>query len=248
MWATILEKAWAKVKGSYSNGEGGFISEGVRSLIGAPAFRYTATTLDTVDEIFRMIEAADELNYIMGCDTSGHGDDSDVNVCGLATSHAYSLLTAFTMTDSEGETHDMVVIRNPWGTTVDSAGRGYKDHTNWTDDLVSQVPYGLDPRTDGENGGMFVLPKRYLITEYGCIQAINIIFYRDDDGYTDDWYDGIDMDEEEHVYKWTIPEDAVLAPGDGFYFTVESYYSQVIPMDCFYRRSVGVSGHPLYYF
>jgi len=36
MWLPILEKAWAKVKGSYTNSEGGWMTEGMRALTGAP--------------------------------------------------------------------------------------------------------------------------------------------------------------------------------------------------------------------
>lgn len=40
MWAPILEKAWAKVKGSFEVSEGGFIVTGLRSLLGVPIFSY----------------------------------------------------------------------------------------------------------------------------------------------------------------------------------------------------------------
>ena len=36
MWSAITEKAWAKVKGAYSNADGGYIDSGVRALTGAP--------------------------------------------------------------------------------------------------------------------------------------------------------------------------------------------------------------------
>ena len=38
MWAPILEKAWAKVKGAYSNADGGMIVNGIRAVIGCPTF------------------------------------------------------------------------------------------------------------------------------------------------------------------------------------------------------------------
>ena len=36
MWANIVEKAWAKVKGAYANQDGGYIDNAVRSMTGAP--------------------------------------------------------------------------------------------------------------------------------------------------------------------------------------------------------------------
>jgi hypothetical protein len=40
MWAPILEKAWAKVKGSYENASGGHLPGSLRMLTGAPVFFY----------------------------------------------------------------------------------------------------------------------------------------------------------------------------------------------------------------
>ena len=40
MWAAILEKAWAKVRGNYVSADGGLIENGLHSLLGVPVFRY----------------------------------------------------------------------------------------------------------------------------------------------------------------------------------------------------------------
>ena len=44
MWAPIIEKAWAKVKGSYLNSDGGLLENGFRALTGAPVFTYDINT------------------------------------------------------------------------------------------------------------------------------------------------------------------------------------------------------------
>lgn len=41
LWAPILEKAWAKVKGDYDAADGGFVVSGLSSLTGSPAFHYS---------------------------------------------------------------------------------------------------------------------------------------------------------------------------------------------------------------
>lgn len=43
LWAAIIEKGWAKVKGSYDNSEGGFFPNGIRALTGVPVFFYLIT-------------------------------------------------------------------------------------------------------------------------------------------------------------------------------------------------------------
>ena len=40
MWISIVEKAWAKVKGSYFAAEGGFMENGLRALSGVPVVKY----------------------------------------------------------------------------------------------------------------------------------------------------------------------------------------------------------------
>ena len=38
MWAPVLEKAWAKVKGSYEDAEYGLFENGMRAVLGVPVF------------------------------------------------------------------------------------------------------------------------------------------------------------------------------------------------------------------
>ena len=45
MWAPILEKAWAKVKGSFEASEGGFVQTGLRSILGVPIFDYSVSDI-----------------------------------------------------------------------------------------------------------------------------------------------------------------------------------------------------------
>ena len=46
--------------------------------------------------------AADSANYLMGAGTAGNGDDTTRNECGIAMSHAYSILAAFNLTALDG--------------------------------------------------------------------------------------------------------------------------------------------------
>lgn len=40
LWGPILEKAFAKIKGSYSAVKGGYLVSGLRALTGAPVYNY----------------------------------------------------------------------------------------------------------------------------------------------------------------------------------------------------------------
>jgi len=98
------------------------------------------------DVLYETILAADSANYLMGAGTSGNGDNTEYNSCGIAMSHAYSILAAFNMTESDGSQHKMFLMRNPWGLTSYSKD-WHKGDSRWTDALVAQVPFGVDPRT-----------------------------------------------------------------------------------------------------
>ena len=45
MWGPILEKAWAKVRGSYTNADGGFTENGLRALTGSPVFIHSTYSM-----------------------------------------------------------------------------------------------------------------------------------------------------------------------------------------------------------
>jgi hypothetical protein len=47
MWAPILEKGWAKVKGDYESADGGFNVSGLRAVVGSPVFRYRTELIGT---------------------------------------------------------------------------------------------------------------------------------------------------------------------------------------------------------
>ena len=115
----------------------------------------------------------------MGMGTDGEGDDSMDNVCGIAKSHAYSLIGAFTMTDANGNDHDMVMVRNPWGMSTYTGDWNAED-SSWTQDLIDQVPHNIDPTASAADDGIFVAPKEYLRSSYKCMDEISIVHYMGD--------------------------------------------------------------------
>jgi len=86
----ILEKAWAKVNGSYENTITGFASEAFRCLTGAPVEFYSH---DYVEDIWDTIVEADKRNYII-CASAGKVNltNDDYNKMGLVSDHAYAVI------------------------------------------------------------------------------------------------------------------------------------------------------------
>jgi len=76
MWGPILEKAWAKVKGTYGIADAGLVQIGLTTLTGAPIMSHILTGMsDTdVDAFYLELVAADKANYLMGSGTRGTND------------------------------------------------------------------------------------------------------------------------------------------------------------------------------
>ena len=49
--------------------------------------------------VWEILKAGYDSNFIMGGAVHGDGDDTQTNSCGIAQSHAYSILSAFEVTD-----------------------------------------------------------------------------------------------------------------------------------------------------
>jgi len=140
MWAPILEKAWAKLKGSTeTSGNGGLIQNGLRATMGVPVFGYSvsdiAQTTSAYNEVFDILTNADIAGYPMGFGTVGNSDQ-DTNDCGIARMHAYSMITAFTMRDSSNREVQMLLMRNPWGKTY-YTGDWSENDRRWTSSMIS---------------------------------------------------------------------------------------------------------------
>jgi len=57
-----------------------------------------------------------------------------MNGCGIFQSHAYSIIDAFTMTDSRNNKINALLVRNPWGKTGYFGDYNAFD-TKWTHDM-----------------------------------------------------------------------------------------------------------------
>lgn len=163
IWGAVLEKAYAKLIGNYRKLSGGFLENGIRSLTGAPIISYEISELRNEDKVFDLLKAADSANYII-TSNSFLKQMSWQNGCGLVNFHAYSLMSVFNMTDSNNENFGCLLIRNPWGEEPYYNTSFNSSSSRWTNSLVAQVPFGIDPRTSQKSDGIFVVPIELLST------------------------------------------------------------------------------------
>ena len=114
------------MKGSYENADGGFSETGIRAFVGCPVYGYSnADNTEFPEEVWEFLKTSDELDWILSATTNG-GSDEKKNECGIAMSHAYSIISIFTV----GE-HNLAMIRNPWGRTDYTEDWNFED-PNWT--------------------------------------------------------------------------------------------------------------------
>ena len=113
----ILEKAWAKVYGSYQRIEGGTIGEALPALTGAPTDMIIHDDIANKENLWKEILAADKRQYVIATSVSSdkqHKTQESIKTMGLVDSHAYSLISAHVV-QKGSLTVRLLKIRNPWG-------------------------------------------------------------------------------------------------------------------------------------
>ena len=87
VWPALLEKAFAKVKGSYDMSDGGFVETGLRTLLCAPVESYRSATDITntaeADAMWQYLKDAEDSGYILGAGTVGTSSNQYNNECGI---------------------------------------------------------------------------------------------------------------------------------------------------------------------
>uniref|UniRef100_A0A8R1I4C6 Calpain catalytic domain-containing protein n=1 Tax=Caenorhabditis japonica TaxID=281687 RepID=A0A8R1I4C6_CAEJA len=120
LWVPLIEKALAKVFGSYSKLHGASLAQGLTILTGASCVNYTCPpqprTVDDVDTFWVQLVSSKESGFLMCCHCGALEDpiaEAEFKTMGLLTNHAYSILDVI-----HESGHRLLRIRNPWGQFV----------------------------------------------------------------------------------------------------------------------------------
>ena len=145
LWVLILEKAWAKLYGSYAKIEAGLTREVLHDLTGGPT-EYFLTQDDDPEKIWDAILKADQAGFAMTCGSGDLADGADLlTSSGLVGSHAYTLLSAIILHTSSGPRR-LVRLRNPWG-EAEWKGEWSDESSVWTEELKKKA--GWENKNDG---------------------------------------------------------------------------------------------------
>lgn len=149
-WCALLEKAYAKLNGSYGAIEGGLPSEAMEDFTGGISEMYLLS--EVPQNLFSILLKAYEANSMINCGILKKIEPEESEVIGLAGTHAYSITKVqFIEEQYTGGKIKMVRVRNPWGTAFEWNGPWSDWSPEWN--LISKqdkVSMGLTFNIEGE--------------------------------------------------------------------------------------------------
>jgi calpain len=122
MWVPLMEKAFAKLHGSYGSLIGGNTNEGFVDLTGG--FSETFEVRKDDKSLWKIISNSINQRWLLGCACTGGAKDTGM---GILTGHAYTILRALKF---QGE--KLIQFRNPWGRKEWTGKWGDYDTARWT--------------------------------------------------------------------------------------------------------------------
>ncbi|XP_070491608.1 calpain-A isoform X2 [Chironomus tepperi] len=132
-WSALLEKAYAKLHGSYEALKGGTTCEALEDFTGGVTEMYELK--EAPSNLFNIIEKGFERNSMMGCSIE---PDPNVNEAetpqGLVRGHAYSITKAQLVdivTPNTTGKIPLLRLRNPWGNDVEWNGAWSDKSAEW---------------------------------------------------------------------------------------------------------------------
>ncbi|CAD8195841.1 unnamed protein product [Paramecium octaurelia] len=135
MWVILLEKAWAKIFGSYGNIISGDPREVIASITGGPTWCISSDESTFIDKLKQIMNSYQ--NYIVCAGT--YSDKPESETFGLVRNHAYSVLNFRTIKLPSKEEVQLIQLKNPYGNDQEWNGDWSDKSDLWTQELKDNV-------------------------------------------------------------------------------------------------------------
>ncbi|KAE8600319.1 hypothetical protein XENTR_v10013185 [Xenopus tropicalis] len=165
-WPTLLEKAYAKLRGSYQNLHWGYISEALVDFSGGVLVEFDLTK--PPQDLRDIVIAAAKSGSLMGSNTPGGKQSGNPELQnGLVQGHAYTVTDA-TQVEYKNGTEDLVRVWNPWG-KGEWNGRWSDNAPQW-DRVRADVRQKLNVQ---KNDGEFWMSCQDFLQNFSCASICN---------------------------------------------------------------------------
>lgn len=148
-WSALLEKAYAKLHGSYEALKGGNTVEAMEDFTGGVSEEFELK--DKADKrLYGLLKKAYERDSQLGCSLNAKPGVTEAKMAnGLICGHAYTI-TDLQKVNAGGRQVNLIKIRNPWG-QVEWNGAWSDNSTDWNHvSDADKKKCGLDGKDDGE--------------------------------------------------------------------------------------------------
>lgn len=140
LWVSILEKAYAKLHGSYEALEGGLVQDALVDLTGGAGeeidMRSPQAQIDLASgRLWSQLLHFNQEGFLLGAG-SPSGSDAHISSSGIVQGHAYSILQI-----REVDGHKLVQIRNPWANEVEWNGPWSDSSQEWTERIKHKLKH-----------------------------------------------------------------------------------------------------------